>query len=1529
MPRLPAHDIDLITTALLASSRLDQEQHRTRILVAIASQVSDHHVLVLEALLAAAETLTDPQAQAEVWAQIARKLPENQREPVWNAALKVVATLLSELEHVQALLSLCADLSGEERQSLLTQALNKIATMRGAAVIEALRVMAPYIGPANLTVQTQVMAVIEGLKWEQNQVEALETLAPYLLQSQPAWVERGLHMADTMPSAPFRSRALQFLAPYLPSEPLLLEKALAMAAALGNERYRLPALLALIPYLEKAQQVSTLEAALDALGQIDDEADRAKTLGQIGSLLTHAALDRWDLVIEAIATLRQAQPRARVLGEIAAQVPAKYRERLIPLAEQIDRPVERIQALEVIAPLLAEEQRNALLATALTTANELTNPQAHITALTAIARHLTTNQRWTVLTTALRSVERITNPQRQAEVLATLIPHLPPDRQIPAIIGALNAAANIPSSRYRTDAIAPILPLVVSRIEEITLGLSSEQHPLLLELLEYLPTATDRITVLGALSPRISQTLGPEFLHQIAIVLPRNRDRASAFCTLVPYIQPEQRDGALQWVYQAFKVPHHQVTALVALVPQLPLHLLETVLARLPAIPSPHLQGAVLVATAAALAGCPQAFLSPPEQPSAPVGLITRLLDLLSQFQSLSTGSLSYEHLAAEVLSRLTATMPALSDPHQGHIQQRFTALTSALVDMGYRAQILSSWARALPPSADVAHLIAHTLAPLPNSPYSRGLRVQVQAISSHPLDEGWFREEIAAISDPYAQAEAWVAWASHPQGQRHQSLALRQLGHLPEHQQTELLCRLIPHLTHPHRLEAATLTRDLDHPHQRARAIVTLAQRFPEFRSEAQQHAKQFSKPAQSILYLSALAIEVPDLLPDILQIADEVASGQITDDTTAPLPSGEQCAHILAALAPHLPLRINDVVHQLRLDHRPLSRELWQRAFFCLARSYRDALLGGSLQNDAAQDEDLLNLKDEINALADLLLMRDLQPPMTVGILGGWGGGKSYIMHLMQARMTALRSRAINPQTEAWHPNPHNERLSPYVGHVYQIRFDAWTFAKSDLWASLMQTIFLELDRQISLEQRMAEVLAGEDGDPAEVLCRSGPYWSVLYKSNDEERRYFLERVLEPTHLEALDHQNMDSVLWEQFLKQEYGQRKLAEEQHLAEQKALRAEKAAKHQAMGKQLGAIQADIAAKHRQQRERTAYLHMQASQEVTQAIDGALRISRIILVQRLGQPVYDALKQAIAQALDQSIHRSEESTPESSSSLLSADTTTIRALITHILETGIFTVNGRQINLNRQVLKQWLLKNSWMVVGCGVLGLMALGLPILLAAVQVESWAAQLAGLMVPLLPAVGIGQRLLRSGQRWHRQVMQTLADYGEQTADFHQRREQEAAIAVARRIETDLELRSLTQDLDNLTQQQQRLTQTMEDLAQETAVLDQHIAREEAALPQLGYGSLSSFVKARLEDNSYDQHLGLMHQVKQDLQTLSYSLLPPIDATDLGHQLTTLRQVFPRGPARVVIYIDDLDRCPPDRVVAVLEAVQLLVKTP
>jgi hypothetical protein len=92
-------------------------------------------------------------------------------------------------------------------------------------------------------------------------------------------------------------------------------------------------------------------------------------------------------------------------------------------------------------------------------------------------------------------------------------------------------------------------------------------------------------------------------------------------------------------------------------------------------------------------------------------------------------------------------------------------------------------------------------------------------------------------------------------------------------------------------------------------------------------------------------------------------------------------------------------------------------------------------------------------------------------------------------------------------------------------------------------------------------------------------------------------------------------------------------------------------------------------------------------------------------------------------------------------------------------------------------------------------------------------------------------------------------------------------------------------------------------------------------------YPSLLDFVNNRLEDDSYQKRLGLMNQVQNDLKDLSEHLTY-IPAHTNPDKLEVLKKYFPRGPARIVLYIDDLDRCPPDKVVQVLEAVQLLLNT-
>jgi phage anti-repressor protein len=148
------------------------------------------------------------------------------------------------------------------------------------------------------------------------------------------------------------------------------------------------------------------------------------------------------------------------------------------------------------------------------------------------------------------------------------------------------------------------------------------------------------------------------------------------------------------------------------------------------------------------------------------------------------------------------------------------------------------------------------------------------------------------------------------------------------------------------------------------------------------------------------------------------------------------------------------------------------------------------------------------------------------------------------------------------------------------------------------------------------------------------------------------------------------------------------------------------------------------------------------------------------------------------------------------------------------------------------------------------------------------------------------------------------------------------------------LSLKALTTYINSVQKEQSRIQgekdillkqaqQKTEPEAQNVAQLRLQVEEERRRLGlNVQYPSLLDFVNARLSGNDYGKHLGLMQQVKQDLVVLSSRL------TVGKHNHHDLKKLFPRGPARIVLFIDDLDRCPPDRVVEVLEAIQLLLNT-
>ena len=80
----------------------------------------------------------------------------------------------------------------------------------------------------------------------------------------------------------------------------------------------------------------------------------------------------------------------------------------------------------------------------------------------------------------------------------------------------------------------------------------------------------------------------------------------------------------------------------------------------------------------------------------------------------------------------------------------------------------------------------------------------------------------------------------------------------------------------------------------------------------------------------------------------------------------------------------------------------------------------------------------------------------------------------------------------------------------------------------------------------------------------------------------------------------------------------------------------------------------------------------------------------------------------------------------------------------------------------------------------------------------------------------------------------------------------------------------------------------------------------------------LAEYAMERAQSTDYRQHLSLVSLVHDNLRDLE-------DLTrDYNKSTGPVTESAP--PNRIILYIDDLDRCPPDRVVQVLEAVHLLL---
>jgi hypothetical protein len=130
-----------------------------------------------------------------------------------------------------------------------------------------------------------------------------------------------------------------------------------------------------------------------------------------------------------------------------------------------------------------------------------------------------------------------------------------------------------------------------------------------------------------------------------------------------------------------------------------------------------------------------------------------------------------------------------------------------------------------------------------------------------------------------------------------------------------------------------------------------------------------------------------------------------------------------------------------------------------------------------DTAEGEDLLGLEADANALADVIAAASTQPPLSIGLFGDWGSGKSFLIHLVQRRVRELSKRSARASEAA------------HCAHVRNVVFNAWHYADANLWASLATYILDELarDEDASTSTRLLEEIAKASSEREELARAS----------------------------------------------------------------------------------------------------------------------------------------------------------------------------------------------------------------------------------------------------------------------------------------------------------------------------------------------------------------------------------------------------------------------------------------------------------